>query len=276
MTLPAVETLKHRFPNCHITYACDRHSTGSDIYYQLVKNVPFINDIIDARYIDRSKYDGLVDLTSVCIRHENGSGPKINRIDIFAKACGLQRPHNPVPYYRVEPQEANFATTIVGPLKAKGKRVVFLHTASNDPKRCWPVRRYRELVLLCQEKRPDVHFLLSDFNNVFPDKDQYSNVTIVTNGDIRKLAAVINASDLFIGPDSGPMHIAGALGKRSLCLFGSIPSKVRVNYYSNSIGIESMPKLSCQYCWYGNCNVGIKCMSNITAEQVYSRMASLL
>jgi ADP-heptose:LPS heptosyltransferase len=274
MTLPAVETIKHRYPDCHITYACDRHSGGGDIYYQLIKNVPFIDEIIDARHVDRSRYDGVVDITSVCIRHENSSSVRLNRIDIFTRACGFQRAFNSIPFYKVELVEKLFAATVVQPLH--GKKLIFLHTASNDPKRCWPVRRYDELIILAKEQRPDIQFLVSDSNEVLRNKEQYENVTVVTNPDIRKLAAVIDACDVFVGPDSGPMHIAGALDKRSLCLFGSIPGTARINYYSNSVAIESVPRLSCQYCWYAKCGINYKCMSNITAKQVYDALIRIL
>ncbi len=275
MTTPIVRHLHEEFPDLHITYAADRHSTKAhDVYYQLLKNARFINEIIDARFVDRSKYDAWVDISSVCIKHENSRLPMLNRIDIFARACGINHLKNPVPFYQVEPAETNWATAYLQPYRSK--KLVLLHTASFDTKRTWPVSRQKQLIELAATQRPDILFLVSDFNNLIDNKHTYTNVVDVSKTSIRELAALIDQVDLFVGPDSGPMHIAGALRKNALALFGSIPPQVRINYYRNHEAVTSEPKLSCQFCMYQRCQIGYKCMSNITAEQVFVRIKERL
>jgi hypothetical protein len=70
MTLPAVQELKRRFPETHITYACDRHRTSNDVYYAILKDVPFIDHIADARYVNQNQFDAYVDISAVCIPYE--------------------------------------------------------------------------------------------------------------------------------------------------------------------------------------------------------------
>lgn len=271
MTTPAVRQLHEDFPMAKITYATDRHSTVGDDYYQLVKNAGFINEVLDVRRMNKAAYDAWVDITSVCIRYENGgTGPPLNRIDIFSRACGIPRLRNPLPFYQVEPEERAWALKTLAPVRADGKYAVFLHTASFDAKRCWPVSKYRELLDLAAVERPDVMFLVSDFNNVLPDRRNYRNVLDVTNPNIRELAATIGQADLFIGPDSGPMHIAGTLGVPSLALFGSIPYQARTNYYPETTAVTP-PKYVCGGpCLYAKCQFNTRCMSDITTQHVLS------
>lgn len=274
MTMPGVMALKKEFPNINLTYALDRVSTNNDTYYNLIRNASFIDNFIDARFVDKRNYDGVADITSVCIRYEHSSKPPLNRIDIFARALGFSSISNHVPFYKVEPDEYLYAEQLLSP--HRGKKFVFLHTASFDQKRSWPPNRYLELIKLTEATRPDILFLLSDFNNCVPSSYSLSNVLNVTNQDIRKVAATIKHSNLFVGPDSGLMHLAGALIHPSLVLFGSIPPSARINYYKNHQAIEAKPKLSCQYCWYNNCNIGFKCMKDISAKQVYNRILERL
>lgn len=274
MTLPAVRQLKEDFPNCILAYATDRHSTQD--YYELLKNVPFIDQIIDARYVDRNTYDAWVDISSVCIKYENASLPPLNRIDIFARACGIPRLKNPVPFYRIEPEESHWASQKISMLGKPGMKKVFLHTASFDKKRCWPPHRYEELITLAKSQRPDIHFLISDFNGVLPNKHSYTNCSDITDGSIRRIASLIDQCDLFVGPDSGPMHLAGALHKQSLVMFGNINPAARLNHYKSHTAILAVPKLSCQYCWYKACTNNNRCMTDITAQQVLQAITEQL
>lgn len=276
MTTPCLEHLKWMFPNIKLTYAIDRHTTHGDVYHQLVRNAPFLDSIVDARMVDRSKFDGVVDISSVCIRYENSNTKPMNRIDIFARACGISRLHNPVPFYKVEDEERNAALKRLTPLRKLGKKIVVLHSASFDAKRTWPVKNQLELIEKAAREFPEVQFIVNDFNRVLGNKKDMANVTDVSGTTVRELAALIDMSDLFIGPDSGPMHLAGALRKQSLVLFGSIPPQARINYYLNHTAITSEPKLSCQFCWYAKCNVNYKCMSNITADHVLAKMREKL
>lgn len=274
MTTPAIQQLAEDYPNSRITYATDMHSTKD--YYEVLKNNPHISEVIDARFVNKTHYDAWVDITSVCIQHENSSKPVLNRIDIFAKAIGISRLRNTLPYLKLEPEETLWAQSYIRQLNLGDKKLIYLHTASFDPQRCWPVQRYQELLRIAQNQYPNLHFLVSDFNQVLPNKQLYPNATDVTQGLIRKASALIQQSDYFIGPDSGPMHIAGALQVPSLAMFGSIPPAARINYYPTHTAVTSEPKLSCMPCFYSKCSINFKCMTNITAEQVLKTLMEKL
>ena len=64
MMTPALRELKERLPDIHLTVGIDRHTTYGDVYYELLKNAPFIDKLVDARYVDRKKYFRCIDTVS--------------------------------------------------------------------------------------------------------------------------------------------------------------------------------------------------------------------
>lgn len=264
MATPSLRELKIRFPNCHLTFAIDMHSTSDNNYLQLLRGASFINKIEDARYVDSSKYDAVVDISSVCFRQENKELNPLNRIDIFAKTIGLNGSFNKLPFYASTKEEREYAQS-----KMTNCKNVVLHTASFELKRSWPINKYLELIQMSKEQ--DIVFHVFDFNNKLKYWSQESNCRDHSNTSVRKMAAIIEAADLFIGPDSGPMHIAAAVNTPAIVLFGSIPPETRINHYPLHEAIVAKG-LKCLGCWYKPCSIGVKCMTDIKAETVYKAM----
>jgi ADP-heptose:LPS heptosyltransferase len=265
MLTPALRELKRRFPNSHLTVAIDRHRTYDDTYYKLYHNSPFIDTIIDARYVNRKKYHQFSDVSSVCIPYERSDLPPRNRIDMFANHLGVHKMENWLPFYVVEIQERAAAKKIVSQLKTKTrKKVVAVHTASMEGKRSWPASNTIDFVKLLSKDK-SILTLVFDFNNVYKKWDELPGVHKI-NADVRQMAALIEQADIFIGPDSGPMHLAGAVGTNSYVLFGSIPPEARINHYPTHTAITA--DVPCLGCWYKPCPYDVRCMKDITPEEV--------
>jgi ADP-heptose:LPS heptosyltransferase len=260
MTTPAIRELKSMFPNCHLTYAVDMSSTINNNYYELVKNAPFIDEVIDCRRL--KTYDAVKDISTVCIRHENSGLPSLNRIDIFGKALGFNSLANPLPFYKVTEEEDAWATNKLKEVKVKK---VVLHISSNEDKRCWPEKKYKELVESL-EGYP-IKFIVFDFNNRSKYWSTRDNCMDFSLTNIREMAALISKADLLVGPDSGPMHIAGALSVPSVVFFGSIPPQTRINYYPSHEAMQAQG-IDCLGCWYKPCPFNFKCMKNLHVTDV--------
>lgn len=275
MALPLLKQLKTEFPLIRLTFAIDMHTTGNNVYYELCKNLPYIDHLVDARFVQRGNYDGLIDISSVCIRYEHSGLPTLNRIDIFARAAGVNRMYSKLPEYIVEPGERTWAEAQTAPLRAQGKKVVVLHTASMEGKRCWPIEKCVEIVQQAAKQNPNVHFLILDFNRKYSDWHKLPNTTNFSSTTLREMTALISVADLFIGPDSGPMHLAGAVKKDAIVLFGSIPPEARINYYPSHEAVR-LDGLACLGCWYKPCPFNEKCMRDLPSSRVYDRMRSRL
>lgn len=260
MCTPCLRQLKKDFPNIHLTFGVE--ICEERIAEQLLKFNDFLDGIINARYFISTDYDFVIDITSVAIQFEQAGKISLNRIDIFANSCGIPLLENPLPFYQVSERELAWAQSFL-----KGKQSVVLHISASEEKRSWPVEKYRKLI----HSFKDYTFLIIDTECVL---EMYSNCINITSLSLREKAALIKASDLFLGPDSGPMHIAGAVNTKSIVLFGATPSRSRINHYSNHYAVSS--NQSCSPCWYNNCPFEIKCMnaidSNIVCELILHLM----
>ena len=272
MCTPLLRRIKQDFPRCHLTFAIDQHRTHDNTYMKMISNAPFIDKVIDARMVDRSAYEAVVDVTTVCIRWENSNRPNTSRIDIFARAAGFVI-RDGVPFYQTKSGERLWATAMTAGVKAMRKKVVVLHTASMDPKRTWPHDKY--VALIDANQKSNVHFFILDWNSDSRPWGNFTNATDVSDVDVRKMAALIEQADLFVGPDSGPMHLAAAVHTPSLVIFGSIPPKARINRYPTHTPITHT-SLSCLGCWYRQCGISFKCMTELPVSSVNTRMHALL
>ena len=275
MTTPALRELKRLFPNLVLTYAVDRHRSEQDPYWHLVKNASFIDEVVDARFVDRNKFDAVIDVSSVCIRYEHKGLPPLNRIDLFGRAMGMNYMSDKLPFYKVEVHEKRWTNKVLVPMRNKYKKIVDLHTASFDGKRSWPPEKYVELLKYARIHHPDIGFLLFDFNQVISDIGRFSNIWDCSGTNIREMAALINECDLLVGPDSGPMHLAGAMSIPSVVIFGSTPARARINYYPEHEAV-TLAGLGCLGCWYAACPIGTKCMKDLEMSTVYDKILEKL
>ena len=104
----------------------------------------------------------------------------------------------------------------------KDKKVVLLHAVTGDRLKNWPLERWGELVrrapadwrfgVFCAPREEDS--LREAFSGC--PIDSYSLV----NASIAGLKPMLTAGDLFLGGDSGPGHMAAALGLPVISLFG--------------------------------------------------------
>ena len=101
--------------------------------------------------------------------------------------------------------------------------------------------------------------------------------------DVREVLALIGALDLFLSPDTGPAHMACAVGTRSVAVFG--PSDP-VRYFSG--GSDPRHAAVRPELWCAPCNLirrpprecqgpqGPECLSQVSVDAVYREAARLL
>jgi heptosyltransferase II len=99
-------------------------------------------------------------------------------------------------------------------------RVVGIHPGASVPAKRWPLDRFVEVAAAIAQ-RPGVKVL------AFVEPEGYGDVvarvggTITAKVNLRELIALIQRCDVLVCNDSGPMHIAGALGVPTVAVFGS-------------------------------------------------------
>lgn len=92
---------------------------------------------------------------------------------------------------------------------------------------------------------------------------------------VRELIALISECDIFITNDSGPMHIAYAVGTPLVAIFGSTSPKLTGPVGSGNVVIRA--DASCSPCFKRTCkNNDMKCMHAISSDDVYFGIKKIL
>jgi ADP-heptose:LPS heptosyltransferase len=96
-----------------------------------------------------------------------------------------------------------------------------------------------------------------------------------------ELIAVCSMSDMVISPDTGVLHVAGALKKKAVGVFGNINPATRVSYYPTVKALYPVGKMPCIPCHDvpGACDYdkpGSPCMKLNTPEKIVRAAKELL
>ncbi len=122
-----------------------------------------------------------------------------------------------------------------------------------------------------------------DGNTAVKSAMQNEPLDLTGKTTLKQLAAVIQSADLYIGADSGIMHIAAATGTPVIAIFGPSNHAAWKPWTpgSKSIVIRSAP--ACSPCSYIEHTVGLRegcaartCMHMVTAEQVLDAARTML
>ncbi|HNW61233.1 MAG TPA: glycosyltransferase family 9 protein [bacterium] len=96
-------------------------------------------------------------------------------------------------------------------------------------------------------------------------------VTLIPAADLKELAALLQRVDLMISTDSGPMHIAAAVGTPCVGLFGPTNPHLQ-GPYGPGHQIVTVPGLGCLGCNRTACD-HIRCMAELSVGQVLDGVA---
>jgi ADP-heptose:LPS heptosyltransferase len=92
-------------------------------------------------------------------------------------------------------------------------------------------------------------------------------------GSILDLAALLRRSELFVGADSGPLHLAAALGTPVVGLYGPKDPRTYGPYWANASVVRK--GVACSPCTLRKC-ARPECMTLLTADEVKAAALALL
>lgn len=158
----------------------------------------------------------------------------LRKVEMVSRLMGSSHPLAPE-IWLDEQALAQAAEVIEPQLQAAGAggpegrvRILALAPIAHQPGKSWPADRWGELVtrLMADPRFEGWRFMPvggpGDRPPATPALESAGRLAIdfVGKGDILASAAAINRADLFVGNDSGLMHVAAALGRPTLGLFG--------------------------------------------------------
>jgi ADP-heptose:LPS heptosyltransferase len=89
-----------------------------------------------------------------------------------------------------------------------------------------------------------------------------------------ELVAVLAEARVVIGPDSGPMHIAAALGTPVISLWGATSAQRSAPWGSEAYAVTGAAP--CAPCYLTHCPIGRACMEEVRTEQVLAVVETAL
>jgi heptosyltransferase-2 len=141
--------------------------------------------------------------------------------------------------------------------------------------RWWDWDRYVEVLRWIERESKDCYFLLTigrdeeEVERFFREK--FGEKLIVARGlPIRHLAGIIERCSLFISNDTGPMHLAFAVGVPTIGLFG--PGEWQRWAYNDKGFFPIHHWVDCWPCYKDICDRGHICMKKISVEEVIEKV----
>ena len=177
-----------------------------------------------------------------------------------------------------EPSERRAGEFLARHGVAAGEKIVYLHAAARWQAKFWRQERWAALADRLAEDGLRVIFGGSNGDKAYlgPIAAGMARPPIIAAGelDLAASVALLKRSVLYVGLDSGPMHMAALAGVPVVALFGPTHPE-RVGPYRVAHRIVRDEDLSCLGCRKRSC-AHLSCMANITVAMVYAAARQLL
>jgi heptosyltransferase-2 len=186
----------------------------------------------------------------------------------------VARPILKIPDGLLELKESQFIKNGFKPdLKTIGLNV---GVGNKWPNKGWPINNWIELLTLLKNEKlnifllggPDEQITMNELSSRFK-----SVINTGFNNSIKEFAAIVNLCDVIVTADTFALHVATALDKKIIAMFGPT-SMAEVELYENGIKTHSTGECKCYYSKV--CTESISCMENISAEQILNSIHKLV
>jgi len=274
------ETITNQFPHGALQFAArfnlgmqlrDRHYDQAIVLPNSLKSalVPFFAGIpIRTGFVGEMRY-GLLNDSRKLDKH--ALPLMVERFALLAEARGdgISRPL-PQPRLLVSAEQRQLVLDKFG--LTLGKPVaVFCPGAEYGPAKRWPIPYFAELAQRLQQQGYMVWIVGSPKDQETGDKivalGNLSTRNLCGSTNLAEVIALLDCADLVVSNDSGLMHLAAALDRPMLALYGSSSPGFTppISQHAQILKIE----IPCSPCFKRECPLGhFKCMKNLTPQMV--------
>jgi len=161
----------------------------------------------------------------------------------------------------------------------RGAKIIGINPgAAYGSAKCWPPERFKAIAKKIIDEIDGYVVFFGDTNTASLVKEISSGLPSkvidlagVTN--LRELACIIKDCNVLVTNDSGPMHIADALGTPLVALFGSTDSEITGPYEQRGNVIKK--DVECSPCFKRTCPIDFRCMKGISVDEVAQKVIEL-
>ncbi|MFH1642939.1 MAG: glycosyltransferase family 9 protein [Nanoarchaeota archaeon] len=179
---------------------------------------------------------------------------------------------NYTPRLFVNEKEYNQTNEIINKLNTdeEDSLIIGIHPGASHRLQRWPENAFRQLADILSKKAKVLWFLSNE--NIKCNASSNRNI-IEVNVPLGSLCQLINKCDLFICNDSGPMHIAAALNRKVIAIFG--PQEPRRFAPRNLSKIIVSTGYACRPCANKCIYNEPKCLNEIPVDSVLAAVFDL-
>ena len=298
LSTSVIQPLQRHFPDAHITFlvgprafdllATDPNIDATLVYDNRGEHTGWKGRLRLIKTLRLEKFDLVINLRDSlmarCIgaKHWGMHRGDSNRHAVTRYLEVLQRrgvdTSNAHPFLELTEVERIAAHHFLQETGIESERLLIgIHPGGNWEYKLWDGKNYADIASILAEKLNATILLFAGPN----ERDLQTRVAemmdvppiLVQTDDLRHLAALISACDVYIGNDTGPMHIAAAVGTPVVALFGST-NHIRSGPYGDAhTVVQSGINLECNPCHPGRhpggCGAGsCEVIAGISVEQV--------
>jgi ADP-heptose:LPS heptosyltransferase len=214
-----------------------------------------------------------------------GNGGACHLVEDLAASCGFKvSAHQP----RLDPSASlikktraayGLAEDVIG-----DGLIIGINAGPSWRVREWEASKWQKLI---NQIHSEYHAVIIQFgSNTGDGSSEYDHLTgvqsVVSRLKRAEGVALIAICDLIISIDSGPVHLAGAVGTPVVGLFGALNPALRLPPQSPALGLVSdVPCLFCHHQtphghWFDGCPNDIACMKKLDVQTVFEAVKSML
>jgi ADP-heptose:LPS heptosyltransferase len=202
-----------------------------------------------------------------------------DRSEIFDRLCGMNGKKR---FFEV-PVNERMKDEMKG-LVGNGKPVVGFSPTCRAQHRAIPNDYVRPILnRLTKDYRVVLFGKTEKWNGTLKGLEMPGLINLLDKTSANKAIALCSVLDLLITPDSGFLHVAGAMGIKCLGVFGNIDPKTRTAYYPSVKTLYAKDRniLGCCPCWdlHENCNLhrnSVSCMRMFTPDDIVGKAKRML
>ncbi|HCX89960.1 MAG: glycosyl transferase [Deltaproteobacteria bacterium CG12_big_fil_rev_8_21_14_0_65_43_10] len=158
--------------------------------------------------------------------------------------------------------------------------IIGLNTGAGDifANKAWTIDCFVELIETINSEMDAKILLLGGPNEIQRNREICSRVKdlvydVGCHNTLQQFCALINICDLVVSGDTIAMHIAIALRKLVVAIFGPTCAQ-EIELYGR--GRKIVSELECGPCYKRECNKEVNCMNTISVDEVYHAVLDLL
>jgi ADP-heptose:LPS heptosyltransferase len=197
---------------------------------------------------------------------------------LFGSFLGCQAVEEDFFLWSGEQAEHEVAVFLRGAGVPPGQQLAYLNPAARWKSKFWPAERWAALADRLQERGiwPVLAGSTRDEPYIASLADKMTKKPVIAAGrlSLNQTAALMKRSAVYIGLDSGPMHMAALAGIPVAALFGPTHPE-RVGPYGVRHRILTAAGLACLGCRKRQCS-HLACMEGITVDMVYDAAVHLM